>query len=58
MEKENRRMERQLEAWNLNDLPQHHRQPYIDMATVEAVMQDQDYQIVSLKMSITKLERT
>jgi len=51
-------MERQLEAWNLNDLPQHHRQPYIDMATVEAVMQDQDYQIVSLKMSITKLERT
>jgi hypothetical protein len=34
MEKENRRMERQLEAWNLHELPQHYKQPYIDMATV------------------------
>lgn len=58
IEKENRRMERQIEAWNLGELVQGNpKKPYIDMATVETVLADQDYHIVSMKMQIFELER-
>lgn len=35
VEKENRRMERQIEVWNLNETinPNNPKKPYIDMAT-------------------------
>lgn len=57
LEKENRRMERQIEAWNLADYVQtNQKKPYIDMATVETVLGDQDYHIVSMKMQIFELE--
>lgn len=47
-------MERQIESWNLNDYLNNNlnKKPYIDMATVEKVVGDQDYNIVSLKMQI------
>jgi hypothetical protein len=37
VEKENRKMERQIESWNLSEfaaLPQSTKKPYVDMATV------------------------
>jgi len=54
VEKENRRMERQIEAWNLNDYAQltNQKKLYIDMATFSKVISDQDYSIVSMKMQI------
>ena len=53
-EKENRRMERQINVWNLHDHAVNNftKKPYIDMATVEKVVNDQDYNIVSLKIEI------
>lgn len=59
MEKENRRMERQIESWNIGEYVNlnPNKRPYIDMATVETVMADQDYQIVSMKMEIYDLEK-
>jgi cell division protein FtsB len=58
LEKENRKMERQVDAWNLKDFVNvpNSRKPYIDMATVEKVLADQDYSIVSTKMEIAQLE--
>jgi hypothetical protein len=52
-------MERQIEAWNLNDClsTSAGKKPYIDMTTVERVVCDQDYNIVSLKMQIFELEK-
>jgi hypothetical protein len=52
-------MDRQIESWNLNDYLNGSisKKPYIDMATVEKVVADQDYNIVSLKMQIFELER-
>ncbi len=55
LEKENRRMERQIETWNLSEGST--KKPYVDMATVDTVLNDQDYQIVSMKMEIHELER-
>lgn len=52
MEKENRKMERQIEAWSLTDYVLTTKKPYIDMATVETVLKDQDFNIVSLKIEI------
>lgn len=54
VEKENRKMERQIDSWNLNECQASSlaKKPYIDMATVEKVVADQDYNIVSLKMQI------
>ena len=54
MEKENRRMDRQIEAWNLTEYASlgSNKKPFVDTATVEAVLRDQDYQIVSMKMEI------
>ena len=50
-------MERQIEAWNLTDCahPYNNKKPYIDMAIVEKVVTDQDYNIVSMKMHIFEL---
>jgi hypothetical protein len=47
-------MERQIDSWNLNECQASSlaKKPYIDMATVEKVVADQDYNIVSLKMQI------
>lgn len=60
VEKENRRMERQIDSWNLADYAASGltKKPYIDMATVEKVLIDQDYNIVSMKMTICDLEKT
>ena len=57
VEKENRRMERQIEAWNLNETinPNNPKKPYIDTATFEKVIADQDYNVVSMKMQIFEL---
>lgn len=54
VEKENRRMERQIDSWNLADYSANAltKKPYIDMGTVEKVVGDQDYSIVSMKMQI------
>jgi len=54
VEKENRRMERQIDSWNLADYAANTltKKPYIDMGTVEKVVGDQDYNIVSMKMQI------
>lgn len=54
VEKENRRMERQIEAWNLTDYSHLSTQKklYIDMATFSKVIADQDYNIVTMKMQI------
>jgi len=52
-------MERQIESWNLTDCNNttgSNKKPYIDMATVEKVLSDQDYSIVSIKMQIFELE--
>lgn len=52
-------MERQIDLWNLNDHAVNHltKKPYIDMATVEKVVNDQDYNIVSLKIEIAEQEK-
>lgn len=52
VEKENRKMGRQIESWNLNSFVSANlsKKPYIDMATVEKVFADQDYNIVSIKI--------
>ena len=52
MEKENRRMGRQIEAWGLND---RQARPYVDTSTMHKVLSDQDYSIVSLKIQIMQL---
>ena len=54
VEKENRRMERQIEAWGLTD---GQPRPYVDTSTRQKVLSDQDYSIVSLKLQIIDLER-
>lgn len=50
-------MERQIEAWNLSEYvhSNNSKKPYIDMATVEKVLADQDYNIVSMKIQIFEL---
>lgn len=47
-------MERQIEAWNLSEYVsmQSSKKPFVDTATVQTVVADQDYQIVSMKMDI------
>ena len=51
-------MDKQIEAWNLERLFQTSRKkPYIDMATVSKVFADQDYEIVSNKITIAQLEK-
>jgi len=47
-------MERQIDSWNLADYSANAltKKPYIDMGTVEKVVGDQDYSIVSMKMQI------
>lgn len=52
-------MQRQIDSWNLADSQAAAlaKKPYIDMATVERVLADQDYNIVSLKMQIFQLEK-
>lgn len=58
-EKENRKMDKQIESWNLSQLfADSRKKPYIDMATVSKVCSDQDYEIVSNKITIAKLEHT
>ena len=47
IEKENRRMEKQIEAWGLND---RQLRPHVDASTMHTVLSDQDYSIVSLKI--------
>lgn len=48
-------MERQIETWNLSEGQT--KKPYVDMATVETVLKDQDYHIVSMKIEINKLSK-
>lgn len=53
IEKENRRMDKQIEAWNLQKIfSLSKNKPYIDMLTVSKVFADQDYEIVSTKIDI------
>ena len=51
-------MDKQIESWNLEKLFQTSRKkPYIDMATVSKVFADQDYEIVSNKITIAQLQK-
>lgn len=58
IEKENRKMDKQIETWNLEKIFNSSKnKPYIDMITVSKVFADQDYEIVSTKIDIAKYER-
>lgn len=58
IEKENRKMDKQIEAWNLEKVFTGSKsKPYIDMMTVSKVFADQDYEIVSTKIDIAKYEQ-
>jgi hypothetical protein len=56
VEKENRKMDRQIETWGLRKaFVNTSSKPYIDTATAEKVLQDQDYSITSIKIMIVQL---
>lgn len=58
-EKENRKMDRQIEYWSLKEyMATTGKKIYIDTATLEKVLADQDYNIVSMKIDIVELEKT
>lgn len=51
LEKENRKMDKQIQNWNLTQIFKNsHSKPYIDMDTVLKVFGDQDYEIASIKI--------
>ena len=50
-------MDRQIEAWGLKKAFNNtSSKPYIDTATAEKVLYDQDYSITSIKINIVQLE--
>ena len=58
IEKENRKMDKLIEAWSLEKIfASSNSKPYIDMITVSRVFADQDYEIVSTKIDIARYER-
>jgi hypothetical protein len=57
VEKENRKMDRQIDSWGLKKtFTNNSQKPYIDTATAEKVLHDQDYSITSIKILIIELE--
>jgi hypothetical protein len=52
-------MDRQIDAWGLRKIFNNSSssKPYIDAATAEKVIHDQDYSITSIKIEIMQLEK-
>lgn len=50
-------MDRQIESWGLKKtFANNSSKPYIDSATAEKVLDDQDYSITSIKIQIMQLQ--
>ena len=56
-EKENRKMQKQIDSWNLEKYPllEGKKTPYLDSSTMEKVFQDQDYSVVTMKIELDRL---
>lgn len=56
-EKENRKMQKQIDYWNLEKYPllEGKKTPYLDSNTMDKVFQDQDYSVVTMKIELTRL---